>query len=57
MISICIEYYLPLYFQSVKQSSPLSSNVLILLLMVTEAIVDILVGILIHRTGRYKEIP
>ena len=56
MVSIGIEYYLPLYFQSVKQSSPLRSGVLILPLMVTEAVMDILVGILIHRTGRYREI-
>jgi MFS family permease len=56
MVSIGIEYYLPLYFQSVKQSSPLRSGLLILPLMVTEAIVDILVGVLIHRTGRYREI-
>lgn len=56
MVSVGIEYYLPLYFQSVKQASPLRSGVLILPLMVTEAVVDILVGILIHQTGRYREI-
>jgi hypothetical protein len=54
--TIGIEYYLPLYFQSVEQSSPLRSGLLILPLMVTESIVDILVGIAIHRTGRYREI-
>ncbi|KAI4754094.1 putative MFS transporter [Aureobasidium sp. EXF-3400] len=56
MVSIGIEYYLPLYFQSVKQSSPLRSGLLILPLMVTESIVDVLVGIAIHRTGRYRDI-
>jgi MFS family permease len=56
MVSIGIEYYLPLYFQSVKQASPLRSGVLVVPLMVTEAIVDVVVGILIHQTGRYKEI-
>ena len=56
MVSIGVEYYLPLYFQSVKQVSPLRSGILILPMMVTEAAVDILVGILIHQTGRYREI-
>lgn len=56
MVSIGVEYYLPLYFQSVKQSSPLRSGILIIPLMVTEATVDILVGILVHRTGRYRDI-
>ena len=56
MVSIGVEYYLPLYFQSVKQASPLRSGILILPMMVTEAAVDIMVGILIHQTGRYREI-
>lgn len=56
MVSIGAEYYLPLYFQSVKQASPLRSGILILPMMVTEAAVDITVGILIHQTGRYREI-
>ncbi|MCJ1383356.1 hypothetical protein MMC17_006469 [Xylographa soralifera] len=56
MVAIGAEYYLPLYFQSVKQASPLRSGILILPMIVTEAAVDIMVGILIHRTGRYREI-
>jgi hypothetical protein len=56
MVSIGTEYYLPLYFQSVKQASPLRSGILIVPLMVTEAAMDITAGILIHQTGRYREI-
>ena len=56
MVSIGIEYYLPLYFQSVKQASPLRSGILILPMMVTEATIDIVVGILIKQTGCYREI-
>lgn len=56
MVAIGAEYYLPLYFQSVKQSSPLRSGILIVPMMVVEASVDIMVGILIHKTGRYREI-
>ena len=56
MVAIGAEYYLPLYFQSVKQASPLRSGILILPMMVVEAAVDISTGILIHRTGRYREI-
>ncbi|KAI9823824.1 MAG: hypothetical protein M1819_001125 [Sarea resinae] len=56
MISIGIEYYLPLYFQSVKQVSPFRSGILIIPMMVTEAATEVMVGILIHQTGRYREI-
>lgn len=56
MVSIAAEYYLPLYFQSVKQASPLRSGILILPTMITEAAVEIMVGILTHRIGRYREI-
>ncbi|KAE8380386.1 major facilitator superfamily domain-containing protein [Aspergillus bertholletiae] len=56
MVSIGVEFYLPLYLQSVKQVSPLRSGILIIPMMVTEAAVDILTGILISRTGRYREI-
>ncbi|RQM04546.1 hypothetical protein DH86_00004399, partial [Scytalidium sp. 3C] len=55
MVLIGIEYYLPLYFQSVRQSSPLRSGILLLPLIVTQAIVEILVGVLINRTGHYRE--
>ncbi|OGM42238.1 MFS drug transporter [Aspergillus bombycis] len=56
MVSIGVEFYLPLYLQSVKQASPLRSGILIIPMMVTEAAVDILAGIAISRTGRYREI-
>lgn len=53
MISIGAEYYLPLYFKSVRQALPLRNGVLSLLTMVATATVDILTGILMCRTGRY----
>ncbi|RAL12092.1 MFS drug transporter, partial [Aspergillus homomorphus CBS 101889] len=56
MVALGTEYYLPLYFQAVQQASPLRSGLLLLPLMLTEAATDILVGVLIHRTGRYREI-
>ncbi|KAK6063827.1 major facilitator superfamily transporter [Seiridium cupressi] len=56
MVSIGTEYYLPLYFQSVKQESPVRSGLLILPMLGTEAATDILAGVLIHKTGRYREI-
>lgn len=55
MVLIGIEYYLPLYFQSVQRASPLQSGLLLLPLIVTQAVVEILNGVLIHRTGRYIE--
>jgi hypothetical protein len=56
MIAIGQEYYLPLYFQSVKLASPLKSGILIVPMLVTEAAVDIFSGITIHKTGRYLEL-
>ncbi|KAK5121878.1 hypothetical protein LTR85_004449 [Meristemomyces frigidus] len=56
MAYIAAEYYLPLYFQSVKQASPIRSGVLILPITVGEATAGITVGILMHQTGRYREI-
>ena len=50
------EYYLPLYFQSAKQASPTKSGVLILPMMIAASLCDVSVGVLIHQTGRYREI-
>jgi hypothetical protein len=55
-VFISAEYYLPLYFQSVQEASPLHSGLLILPIIITEASMGILSGVLIHRTGRYLEI-
>ena len=55
MVLIGIEYYLPLYFQSVQQASPIRSGVLMLPLIAVQAVVEILAGVSIHRTGRYRE--
>lgn len=49
------EYYLPLYFQSVKQASPMRSGLLVLPLVVAEGLISGASGWLIHRTGRYIE--
>ena len=55
-VFIAAEYYLPLYFQSVQEASPLHSGVLLLPTIVTTATMGVLVGVFIHRTGRYLEI-
>ncbi|KAH9211275.1 putative MFS transporter [Leptodontidium sp. 2 PMI_412] len=49
------EYYLPLYFQSALEASPLKSGVLILPLNITTAIAGILSGLFTNHTGRYLE--
>ncbi len=48
------EYYLPLYFQSVKGASPLRSGYLLVPLIVATAGAGVLNGIVIHRTGQYR---
>lgn len=47
---------MPLFFQSVLSANPLRSGVLILPVCVTEAVVGMAVGVIIHRTGRYQEL-
>jgi EmrB/QacA subfamily drug resistance transporter len=55
MVLIGIEYYMPLYLQSVQQASPLRSGVLLLPLIIVQSVVEIIAGFLIYRTGRYRE--
>ena len=55
-VLVGVEYYMPLYFQSVRQASPIRAGVLLLPLIVTQAVVEILSGVLISRTGRYREV-
>ncbi|KAK6085030.1 MFS transporter [Seiridium cupressi] len=50
------EYYLPLFFQSAFESTPLQSGLLLLPFIVTTAITGILCGIFIHRTGQFREL-
>ena len=50
---IAAEYYLPLYFQSVKGASPLRSGLLALPFVFLEGVAGIITGVIIHRTGRY----
>ena len=47
---------MPLYLQSVLEASPLRSGLLLLPFIVTGAILGVLAGVLIHRTGRFCEI-
>ncbi|KAL7942265.1 MFS general substrate transporter [Trichoderma barbatum] len=56
MTSFGAEYYLPLYFQSVKQASPVQSGLLILPMIITVAALDILSGVFMHKVGRYREL-
>jgi len=50
------EYYVPLYLQAVKQKSPVESGVLLVPLVVATALVGVLTGVVIHRTGRFREL-
>ncbi|KAL3419526.1 major facilitator superfamily transporter [Phlyctema vagabunda] len=56
MVYFATEYYLPLYFQSVRGASPLRSGILILPLISMEALTGIIAGVTIHKTGRYLEL-
>ncbi len=56
MVAIGCEFYLPLFFQSVLQAPPLRSGLLLLPMIGAEAAVDMVSGVLIHRTGRYREL-
>ncbi|KAJ9622100.1 hypothetical protein H2204_011681 [Knufia peltigerae] len=54
VVFMAAEYYLPLYFQSVKESSPLKSGYLLVPLIVATAGTGVLNGVFIHRTGQYR---
>ena len=56
MVSIGAEFYFPLFFQSVRQASPLHSGLLLLPLTIAAAVTEVAVGNIISRTGRYREI-
>lgn len=47
---------MPLFLQSVLGASPLLSGVLLLPLIVTGAVFGVVCGVIIHRTGRFREI-
>ncbi|PKY06989.1 MFS general substrate transporter [Aspergillus campestris IBT 28561] len=53
---IGMEYYLPLYFQSVQMASPFRSGLLLLPFILTEAVLSLAAGLIIHATGRYLEV-
>lgn len=48
-------YYLPLYFQTVLQATPILSGVYLLPMVLSLAIVSSLTGVLMKKTGRYRE--
>ncbi|KAM3071335.1 hypothetical protein ACMFMF_007807 [Clarireedia jacksonii] len=50
------EFYLPLYFQAVKNASPLESGLRIIPITSTQAVVGICVGLIVHKSGRYLEL-
>jgi len=54
--SMPAEYYMPLYLQSAKQRSPVMSGVLLIPLVVATALTGVVSGMVIHKTGRYKEL-
>ena len=57
MTYIGAEYYMPLYFQAVKQRSALQSGILLVPLNVAAASSDIFAGFIQHHTGgRYREL-
>lgn len=51
-----VEFYLPLYFQAVKGASPLESGYRIIPITLTQAVVGMCAGLVVHKTGRYLEL-
>lgn len=48
-------YYLPLYFQTVLLATPILSGVYVLPMVLSLSIVSALTGVLMKKTGRYRE--
>jgi len=55
-VFIAGEYYMPLYFQAVLEASPLRSGLLLLPFIVTGAVAGVLCGLIMHKTGHFREI-
>jgi MFS family permease len=55
-VNVSSWYFLPLYFQAVRGTSPLYSGLLILPITVFQSIVGLFAGFLISYTGRYLEL-
>jgi hypothetical protein len=55
-VNVSSWYFLPLYFQSVKESTPLHSGLLLFPITVLQSIVGVAAGVIIHRTGRYLKL-
>lgn len=55
-VFISAAYYIPLYFQTVLLATPILSGVYTLPQVLVLSVMSALVGIVIRRTGRYKEI-
>jgi hypothetical protein len=50
------EFYLPLYFQAAKGAAPLDSGFRIIPITLTQAVVAVIAGLIVHKTGRYLEL-
>lgn len=55
-VFIAAEYYFPLFLQSVLELTPLKSGFMLLPFIVTGAIAGVICGIIMHRTGCFREI-
>ncbi|GIK01307.1 hypothetical protein Aspvir_005340 [Aspergillus viridinutans] len=55
-VFIAGSYYLPLYFQTVLQATPILSGVYVLPLVLSLSVVSAGTGIVIRKTGRYREL-
>ncbi|KAJ5520149.1 Major facilitator superfamily domain general substrate transporter [Penicillium fimorum] len=53
---IASTYYLPLYFQTVIQSTPIMSGVYVLPLVLSLAVGSAATGVVMKKTGRYREL-
>jgi MFS family permease len=55
-VFIAATYYLPLYFQTVLQTSPILSGVYVLPLVLSLAVGSAATGVIMKKTGRFREL-
>lgn len=56
MLFIAASYFLPLYFQTVLQASPILSGVYVLPMVLALAFSSILTGVIMKKTGHFREL-
>lgn len=55
-VFMSLEFYLPLFFQSVMKATPIKSGLYVLPMALCTGVAGVVTGMIIHRSGRFREL-